>query len=217
MKLVIGNKNYSSWSLRPWLLLSAFNVPFEEIQESLAPDGLPQRFARYSPTRRVPVLMDGDLAVWDSLAICEYVSEQYLDGRGWPAEMSQRARARSVCAEIHAGLSGLRSALPMNCRAHRHVDLSAAAAADVARVDAMWSDCLAASSGKGPWLFGEFSIADCFYAPVALRFLTYDVEISEAAQAYVSQLLGHPSVRRWLADAQRETEVIDNDEAGTPV
>ena len=171
MKLIIGNKNYSSWSLRPWLLLSTFKIEFEEIQESLRQEGLTERLRQYSPTGRVPVLIDENTAVWDSLAICEYVSEKYLAGKGWPEDEALRAEARAVCAELHAAFMGLRGELPMNCRATRKVELSDSAKLDIARVDAIWSKGMLA--GKGSWLFGDFSIADCFYAPVVLRFKTY--------------------------------------------
>ena len=186
VKLVIGNKNYSSWSLRAWLLLAKFELEFEEVQESLKAEGLTERLKQYSPTGRVPVLIDGDLTVWDTLAIAEYVSERYLDGTGWPKDRASRAEARAVCCEMHAGFMGLRSELPMNCRAMRRVEMSALAKADIARVDAIWSKCMSrlTVSGKGPWLYGDFSIADCFYAPVVLRFKTYGVSLSEGARRY---------------------------------
>ena len=125
MKLIIGNKNYSSWSLRAWLLLATFGIEFEEVQESLRQEGLKDRLSQYSPAARVPVLIDGAVTVWDSLAICEYVSEKYLAGKGWPEAEVSRAEARAVCAEMHAGFAGLRNELPMNCRATRKVELSA--------------------------------------------------------------------------------------------
>ncbi|ROT98836.1 glutathione S-transferase family protein [Marinobacter sp. R17] len=217
MQLVIGNKNYSSWSLRPWLLMSAFGLEFEEIEESLQQEGLKVRLGRYSPTSRVPVLIDGDLTVWDSLAICEYVSEAYLDGRGWPADLRARAHARAICAEMHSGLSALRSEMPMNCRARRLIELSEAAKADVERVDRIWTDCTTRYGEDGPWLFGDFSIADCFYAPVAWRFLTYGTPLSDGAQQYAARLRHHESMERWLAGALAETEIVPEDEAGSDI
>ena len=216
MQLVIGNKNYSSWSLRPWLLLSFFKVEFEEIQLSLKQQGLKERFGKYSPTSKVPVLIDEDLTVWDSLAICEYVSEHYLDGRGWPAELTARARARSLVAEMHSGFNALRSELPMNCRAHRKVSLSRDAEQDIARVDYIWSETHLEFGRGGPWLFGEFGIADCFYAPVALRFPTYGIQLSEAAERYADGIRDLPEIKAWIGEAVKESEEIAEDEAGEP-
>ncbi|MEL7143357.1 MAG: glutathione S-transferase family protein [Cyanobacteria bacterium J06573_11] len=216
LKLVIGNKNYSSWSLRAWLLLASFDLAFEEIQESLrqdAPGGsLTERLGKYSPTGRVPVLIDGDLTVWDTLAIDEYVSEKYLGGRGWPADEALRAEARAICAEMHAGFFGLRNELPMNCRALRTVVPTAAAQKDIARIDAIWSHCM--TQYNGPWLFGDFSIADCFYAPVVLRFNTYDISLSDAATQYQSFALKQPILNRWVNAGKAETEIVPEDEAG---
>ena len=214
MKLVIGNKNYSSWSLRPWLLLSAFNVEFEEIQESLLQEGIKERFGKYSPSCKVPVLIDGELSVWDSLAICEYVSEKYLNGRGWPEDIERRAEARAICAEMHSGFMALRNEMPMNCRATRKLELSAAAKADNSRIDSIWSHYTEQNAHIGPWLFGEFSIADCFFAPVAFRFATYGVSLSVSAQTYSSLLLNHKSVAEWKEAGQAEIEIIARDEAG---
>ncbi len=208
MKLVIGNKNYSTWSLRPWLFLKHFDVPFNEVMESLRAEGLSERLAVHSPSKRVPVLVDDGLSVWDSLAICEYVSDKYLGGGGWPSDISKRALARAVSAEMHAGFGALRAELPMNLRAHRTVSLSDAAKRDIARIDELWS------SADGPWLFGDFSIADCMYAPVALRFPTYDIALSEAATRYQREIREHPAIIEWTKAALTETEIVDEDEAG---
>jgi glutathione S-transferase len=215
MKLVIGNKNYSSWSLRPWLLLSAFDLEFEEIQESLLPEGIKERFGQYSPSCKVPVLIDGELHIWDSLAICEYVSETYLQGRGWPADGKQRAVARALCAEMHSGFMALRSEMPMNCRATRKLELSTAAKGECSRIDSTWSHYTRLNEAVGPWLFGDFSIADCFFAPVAFRFATYGVSLSAVAQEYSDRLLQHPAVLAWKEAAEKETEIILRDEAGS--
>ena len=212
LKLIIGNKNYSSWSLRAWLLLATFELEFEEVKESLQADGLKERLGRYSPTSRVPVLIDGDLTVWDTLAIDEYVSEQYLTGRGWPSDTGLRAEARAICAEMHSGFTGLRRELPMHCRALRTVSPSAAAQQDIARIDAIWSHCM--TDYAGPWLFGDFSIADCFYAPVVLRFKTYGIELSEAANRYQSFVLRHDVLNQWVEAGKAETEIVPEDEAG---
>jgi glutathione S-transferase len=216
MKLVIANRNYSSWSLRPWLLLSEFGLDFELVEESLGGNDLKERLRRHSPSCKVPVLIDGDLTVWDSLAICEYVSEQYLDGKGWPAAPASRARARSVSAEMHSGFMGLRSEMPMNIRAKRTVTPSKPATRDIRRIDEIWSDCRAQSSGAGDWLFGGFSIADCMFAPVVMRFETYGAELSAPARRYRDTVLGNACVQNWIEAALKETEIIPEDEAGEP-
>ncbi|MEL6555472.1 MAG: glutathione S-transferase family protein [Cyanobacteria bacterium J06621_11] len=212
MKLVIGNKNYSSWSLRAWLLLATFDLNFEEIQESLRQEKLQERLSQYSPTNRVPVLIDENITVWDTLAICEYVSEKYLDGKGWPEQEALRAEARAISAEMHAGFMGVRSELPMNCRALRTVYPSAAAHKDIARIDDIWAHCT--RNYDGPYLFGAFSIADCFYAPVVLRFQTYDISLSVDAQKYQSVMLQHEALNRWAEAGKTETEIVPEDEAG---
>lgn len=208
MQLVIANKNYSSWSLRPWLLLSAFEIEFDEIQLSLAPEGLSERLGQYSPSNRVPVLIDGELIVCDSLAICEYISEKYLGGLGWPKDINTRAEARAACAEMHSEFFAMRGQLPMNCRVTRNVILTPEVKRDIARVDKIWSECREKYSTLGPWLFGEFSIADCFYAPVALRFNTYRISVSDVSSDYVDLLLSNQYVASWVVEASKEIEVI---------
>lgn len=214
MELVIGNKNYSTWSLRPWLFLDGFNIAFDEIQLSLLQEGIKERLGKYSDTSKVPVLIDGDLRIWDSLAICEYVSEVYLQGGGWPENVKDRAIARSLCAEMHSGFPALRSGLPMNCRARRKVDISAAAAQDIKRIDDIWSTYAAETPDGALRLFGRFSIADCFFAPVVMRFATYGTKLSEKGAAYAASMREHESLKKWVAAARLETEVIPEDEAG---
>lgn len=214
MKLVIANRNYSSWSFRPWLLMTEFGLEFDLKEESLAGNDMKERLLRHSPAGRVPVLVDNGLTVWDSLAICEYVSEQHLSGRGWPDSATSRAHARSVSAEMHSGLMALRSEMPMNIRARRIIRASAAAEADVRRVDEIWSDCRQAHRAAGDWLFGEFSIADCMYAPVAMRFVTYGTLLSAPSQRYVETVLENPSVKTWVEAALKEIEIVPEDEAG---
>ena len=212
MQLIIGNKNYSTWSLRPWLLLDYFEVTFEEVLESLGPDQLSQRLGKYSASSKVPVLLDDDVVVWDSLAICEYISEQCLDGRGWPQATANRALARSISAQMHSGFGAMRNEMPMNIRAKRRLELSHDAKCDVAQIQQLWQDALAQSDG--PWLCGEFSIADCMYAPVAMRFITYGIELTPVAQAYVDKISALPSMKKWVAGALEETEIVAIDEAG---
>ena len=217
MQLAIGNKNYSSWSLRAWLCLRQLGVAFEEVLVSLNAEGLQERLGQFSPTHRVPVLIDGDLTVWDSLAICEYVSEHYADGKGWPRDPRLRAHARAIACEMHSGFSGVRSQLPMNCRATRKVELTANTQNEIARIDSMWSSLCSVHANSGPWLFGPFSIADCMYAPVVFRFKTYRVTVSPESTAYMNTMLANPHIQQWLAAARQETEIIPEDEAGVDV
>ncbi len=215
MKLIIGNKNYSSWSLRPWLLLSVNNISFEEIRIPLFTENTHKEFAKYTKAGKVPVLHDNEIVVWDSLAICEYVSEQLLDGKGWPADVAHRAEARSCCAEMHSSFFALREQMPMNCRANiRSVPMTDELQKDISRVDSLWSDLRAKYSSGGPWLFGEFSIVDCMFAPVVFRFSTYNVDVCEASKSYMNTLLANPKVKLWLEHAKAEVEVIDYAEVG---
>jgi glutathione S-transferase len=217
MKLIIGNKNYSSWSLRGWLALKAFDVPFEEIKLSLFSDEFYTELAKHSPVGKVPVLVDGDLSVWDSLAICEYINETYLDGKGWPVDKSKRAVARSVVADMHSGLFGIRTEMPMNCRARRHVELSDQAKKEVATLDALWTKLRAENAQNGDYLFGKFSLADAFFAPVMFRFKTYGIALSAAASEYQTTMLMHPAMQEWLDDAIAETDVYAAGEIGEAV
>jgi glutathione S-transferase len=214
MKLVIGNKNYSSWSLRPWLLLKQFGVSFEEIQVSLRTEDRSTRLRQYSPAGKVPVLIDDKLTVWDSLAICEYVSEKYLNGDGWPADSAQRAEARSISAEMHSGFQALRGEMPMNCRALRKVIPSEAVRLDIDRIQQIWSACRTKYSRSGPWLFGDFSIADCMYAPVVTRFLTYGVAAAGQNRGYLDTVINNLHMRDWLAAAKQEQEILADSETG---
>jgi len=213
-KLIIGNKNYSSWSLRAWLLLSEAGIEFEEIRLSLDTPRFAADIAEYSPARRVPVLVLDGCAVWDSLAIAETVNEIWPEKQLWPADASARAHARSLSAEMHSGFSALRDAMPMNCRAMgRKVELPKALTADIDRIFEIWSDCGQRYPGEG-WLFGNFSIADAMYAPVVLRLRTYGINLPEAAKAYPARLLESEAMQDWLVAAESETEVIEADEAG---
>jgi glutathione S-transferase len=203
LTLVIGNKNLSSWSLRPWLLLKHLNLEFREVQLSLDTPLFQAEIAKYSPTRRVPVLLDGDVTVWDSLAICEYANEK-TQGRAWPGDVRARAHARAVAAEMHSGFQALRQAWPMRAAERLKADLPDAGVADVARIDALWQDCRARYAAGGPWLFGAYSAADAMYAPVVLRFATYGANVSSSARAYIEQTLADGVLREWLTGAERE-------------
>ena len=206
--LVIGNKNYSSWSLRPWLLLRQFEVAFEEHRLILDTPDFFKEVGRWSPTMKVPALHDDGLLVWDSLAICEYVNEKWLDGRGWPADLRVRAHARSAAAEMHSGFVDLRKQLPMNSR--RKPDRyrwNEAAQRDIDRVQALWRELREAHGAGGEFLCGrDFGIIDAMFAPVAIRFVGYGVEMDAVAQRYVDALLALPAMREWREAAERETE-----------
>jgi len=205
LTLIIGNKNYSSWSLRPWLLLRHHGIAFEEVRLPLDTPEFASGIARFSPSGRVPVLHRGDLVVWDSLAICEFVNETFLDGRGWPDDADARAVARSASAEMHSGFLAMRNALPMNCRKRaKGFVVPSEAERDIARVKQLWRDCRARFGASGPFLFGGFSIADAMYAPVVLRFRTYGVALDGVERDYAAAMLDVPAMRQWLQDAETE-------------
>ncbi len=212
LHLIIGNKNYSSWSLRPWMLLRHLGLPFRETLIVLDRPETKQTIARYG-AGRVPILRDGELVIWDSLAICEYVAEKA--GCGWPAEAAARGVARSACAEMHSSFASLRREWPMNARAsNRKTPMTAELQADIARIDDIWADCRARFGQEGPWLFGEFTVADAMYAPVVLRFNTYGARLSEGSRAYLASALKDPALKQWVDDASREEWVIAREELG---
>jgi glutathione S-transferase len=211
--LTIGNKNYSSWSLRPWILLRHLELPFEERLIPLDTPEFARDIAAISPTRRVPVLQHGDLLLWDSLAICEYACE--LAGRGWPAGREARAVARSASAEMHAGFTILRSQWPMNARAEgRRTAANPERAADIARIEDLWADCRRRFGGGGPWLFGGYSVADAMFAPVVLRLRTYGAHLRADSAHYVATVLADAHMRDWLAAAEAESWSIEASEIG---
>ncbi|TMJ04213.1 MAG: glutathione S-transferase family protein [Alphaproteobacteria bacterium] len=219
MQLIIGNRNYSSWSLRPWIAMKVLGIPFEEI---LIPFGTPlgnpafrQRLAAYTPAGLVPVLIDGDVHVWETLAIMEYLAEKFPERGLWPAEKKARAEARAISSEMHAGFSALRSECPMNLRRPiRERALSEAARANVARVEEMWGDCRARYGG--PFLFGAFSAADAMYAPMVARLNTYGVKVGAAARDYMETMMALPAWAERQAEALRETWIVPEDEADWP-
>lgn len=215
MKLVIGNKNYSSWSLRSWLLLKEAGIDFEEQRVPLDTETSAEELSKISPTCRVPVLLLDDQVIWDTIAIAETVAERWPEKELWPADDAARAHARSISAEMHAGFSTLREAMPMNCRAMgRKVALPDALTADIGRIFEIWSDCHHRYSSDGRWLFGNFSVADAMFAPVVLRFRTYGINLPESASAYPARLLESKSMQEWLLESESETEVIKGDEKG---
>jgi glutathione S-transferase len=208
LTLVIGNKNYSSWSMRPWVVLTAFNIPFHEVRICLDQNDTASKIAEYSASGRIPVLLDDRISIWDSLAICEYLAEQFPDRALWPQATAARAVARSVCAEMHSSFTGLRSAMAMDIRGHYPGQgRTPEAQGDIGRLCEIWEDCLA-QFGHHEFLFGDFSIADAFFAPVVMRFRTYQVSLAPALQAYCDRVAAHPAVARWIAGALAETEVL---------
>ena len=213
LTLVIGNKNYSSWSLRPWILLKHLGVEFEELLLPLDTPEFKDEVEKYGPSGRVPVLRHGAHSIWDSLAICEYVAE--LTSRGWPQERYARAMARCVCAEMHSGFANLRMEWPMNARArNRRTPMTPGLEADIDRIDEIWVDCRGHFGSAGPWLFGEYSIADAMYAPVVLRFKTYGAQISETARWYLATALEDAALQEWVQSAQAEKWQLPASEVG---
>jgi glutathione S-transferase len=209
--LIVGLKNYSSWSLRPWVLLKHLDVEFKEIVLEHYGPGYRAEIAKYSPVGKVPVLIDDEMHVWDSLAIVEHVAER--TGRGWPKELAARALARSISAEMHSGFQALRSQCPMNVReSGRHVEQTPELRRDIARIDEIWQDCRRRFGASGPWLFGGYSIADAMFAPVVTRFNTYSIEVSPESRAYMTVTLADPAYQEWLQAARVEkfhSPVID--------
>jgi glutathione S-transferase len=213
MLLIMGNKNYSSWSLRPWILLKHLGLAFSERILSLDTPEFARDVVAVSPSRRVPVLQHGPLLIWDSLAICEYACE--VAGRGWPQAREARAIARAVCAEMHSGFSILRSQWPMNARATgRRTAPNPERSAEIARVEKLWNDCRSRFGEGGPWLFGEYSVADAMYAPVVLRLRTYGAVVRESSAAYMATVLADPHMRDWLAAAAAESRTLEASEIG---
>jgi glutathione S-transferase len=216
LKLAIANKNYSSWSMRPWVLLTQARIAFEEVQLKFSDEGGVPGIEAYSPTRQVPVLIVDGEPVWDSLSICEAVAELFPDKCLWPADVRARQVARSICAEMHGGFRNLRGAMPMNIRASLPgKGMSPQVQQDVDRIAAIWESCRAHYGQGGDLLFGRFTVADAFYAPVATRFVTYAVTLPGTAQRYADALLALPAVREWMAQARRETEFVRADEPYT--
>jgi glutathione S-transferase len=211
LTLVIANKNYSSWSMRPWVLMRGLNLPFQERLMKFHSKDWSDNIGRLSPSRMVPVLWEGEpgtgFATWDTLAVAERLHELFPAAGIWPSDAQARARARSICAEFHAGFRAFRGAMPMNIRSrYPGKGMNDGVAKDIERINAIWA------VAKRPYLFGEFSAADAFYAPVATRFVTYGVDLSGLALEYQQALLDSPGVKAWSADAMKETEFVAEDE-----
>lgn len=209
LTLVIGNKNYSSWSLRPWLAMKQGGVDFKEIRIPLDTPNTYQQIRRYSPSGRVPVLLDGDLPIWESLAICEYIAENFAP-QLWPKDAKARAIARSVSHEMHAGFMNLRMQMPMDCRGRYPGEgMKLEVQADIDRIMTLWRNCRQTYGASGPMLFGQFSIADAMFAPVVSRFITYEVKLEPISQEYAEAIWKLPAMQEWIDDADHELEELD--------
>lgn len=217
LHLVIGNKNYSSWSFRPWLAMKVAGIPFDETVISLEARDFKERVDSLSGTGKVPVLIDGETRVWESLAILEYLAEKFPGAGLWPKDQAARAHARTVATEMHSGFVSLRNQLPMNTwRPVKHRQLDDAATANVRRIDALWSDCRTRFGSGGPFLFGGFGAADAMYAPVVWRFHTYAVDVSAIARAYMQTVMVLPAWNEWRLAARQESWVLPHDEVDWP-
>jgi glutathione S-transferase len=213
VKLVIGNKNYSSWSLRPWLLLRHAGIAFDEVKLSFNSPTFKSDALSFGPTGKVPVLIDGDVTVWDTLAIAEYVAEKFPDRQLWPRDAAQRAEARAICAEMHSGFQSLRNMMGMNVTADlAGLGWNIEVQRDIDRISTIWSGLRARHAGAGPFLFGHFTVADAYYAPVVSRFNTYRPVLSEAVAGYMKTILALPAMQQWFADAASENDFVEHDE-----
>ena len=209
MTIVIGNKNYSSWSLRGWIALKSTGAEFDEVRIPLRRPTTRAEILKHSPAGKVPVLHDSGVTVYESLAVCEYLAEKFPAARLWPEDMGARALARAVSAEMHAGFASLRSDMPMNCRAHLPgKGATLAALTDVARIEAIWNDCRGRYGGEGDFLFGRFSVADAMFAPVASRFATYEPGLGPTAKAYVEAIHALSAMQEWIEAARAEPEQL---------
>jgi len=217
MKLVIGNRNYSSWSFRPWIAMKVATIPFDEEVISLYVDGSREQILKHSPGGKVPILIDGDTHVWESLAIFEYLAEKFPNTGFWPADRAARAHARAISTEMHAGFVPLRSECGMSFwRPPAKRALSAAAQADIARLQEIWTDARVKYGAGGPFLFGKFSAADAMYAPIVQRFIAYDIDVSAPVKAYMQAMTALPAWQEWRRAALRETWVIPKFEYDWP-
>jgi glutathione S-transferase len=208
VRLVIGNKNYSSWSLCPWLLLKMFNIEFEEISIALNQKNTAEKLGPYSPSLKVPVLLHRDVTVWDSLSICEYISAELLGDVGWPTNRRKRASARSVSAEIHADFPILKREWPLNCKAAIRRPTTDQITEEVARIDSIWRCCRHQFGENGDYLYGRFSIADCMYAPIAIILETNRAPLCEESRRYCDTLMDNPFVQSWIAKGRAEQEPL---------
>ena len=215
LTLIVGNYNYSSWSLRPWILMQHLGLTFKTVRVLLDTPTFQAQVRKHSPAGRVPVLIHGQQSIWESIAIIEYLNE-ITDGAAYPQDQGKRALARSLVAEMHAGFSSMRQAWPMNLRAKRTTTTNPGLSADIHRIDRIFKDCRQQFGSDGPWLMGHYSAVDAMYLPIVMRFKTYSepLELSEVAQSYVETASTDPMFKPWLTWAREETEVVAIDEAG---
>lgn len=209
LTLVIGNKNYCSWPLRPWLAMKQFGIEFHEVRIPIYTPESEQQIQQYSPTGKMPVLIEDELVIWDSLSICEYLAERFPNFSWWPHDQAARAVARSICAETHSGFSNLRQQMPLNCRAKLPgKGITPAVEKDIHRVTEIWRDCRQHFGNSGKMLFGEFTIADAMFASEVLRFNTYGVKLNPESQDYSEAILALPAIQEWINAAKVEQEVV---------
>lgn len=207
--LIIGNKNYSSWSLRPWILLREKNIPFKETKIPLYLEGSKKELLKYTPSGKVPSFIYDKLQVWDSLAICETIAELYPEKNCWPNDLESRAMARSISNEMHSGFSAIRNTLPMNCRKSMVFEpISAELQMEIDRILEIWRSCRTTNSTEGSFLFGSFTIADAMFIPIVLRFNSYGIKVGKLEQSYMNSMLELSALKEWIAEGIQETEVI---------
>jgi glutathione S-transferase len=217
LTLVIGNKNYSSWSMRPWIAMKAAGIAFDEVVISLDAEDFKARVLKISGTGKVPALVDGDVRIWESLAILEYLAERFPAAKLWPVDAAARAHARAIASEMHAGFLPLRKACPMNIwRPVKRLVLDADVKTNVDRIDALWTDCRSRFGAGGPFLFGAFGAADAMYAPIVARFHTYDAAVSETSRAYMAAVMALPAWAEWTEAALKEPWVLSRNEHDWP-
>ncbi len=213
LKIIIGNKRYSSWSLRGWLAAEHTGLPYKEILLQLDTPRFYEEIVKYSPAKRVPTLLDGEIAVWDSAAIIDYCAKLAPEKFWWPEDKAAYAHARSIFNEMHSGFTEIRSHMPMNLQGQwQDLALSDALQKDISRVEALWTECRRNYGAGGDYLFGEFSAADMMFAPVTTRLATYGIKVNETAAQYIESVRNQPSVKAWFTDAQKETEIVDVDQ-----
>lgn len=215
LKLILGNKNYSSWSLRPWIAMRQAGISFEEEIIPLYEPGSAERVLKYSPAGKVPILIDGDMTIWESLAILDHLAERFPKAQIWPSDLKARAHARAISAEMHAGFAPLRRHCPMNMRrVNKRLELTPEVDANVRRIEAIWTDCRARFGQGGPFLFGQFSAADAMYAPIVSRFSSYSIGVGAACQAYMAAMMALPAWQEWRADGVAEPWIMPGNEIG---
>ncbi len=217
VKLIIGNQNYSTWSMRPWLFVKFHGLDIQIEKLPLFTDRARQKLDQHSSNGKVPLLLDGDLEIWDTIAILEYLAEKYPQTNGWPDAIDARAVARAVSAEMHSSFTDLRNEVPMNCRRFfPGYPISDGVLRDIGRIQEIWNDCRRCYGQDGPWLFGGFSIADAMYAPVVMRFRSVDVDLDSVSRVYCETVNNCPQVKQWIDNGMQEIEIIKQDELDWP-